>query len=242
MATKSKTRSRKNVVLVIDVGGSNIKVRKSNGGPALKITSGQTMTPKKFVSAIRSATKNWDYDVISVGFPGPVVHGKPTVEPQNLGRGWNGFEFRKALRRPTKVVNDAAMQALGIYTSGRMLFLGLGTGLGSALILDDVVVPLELGELHYSNGKTLGELVGKAGLKKVGQKKWETVVRSAIRNLRAAFVADSVVVGGGNASRLGRLPKGVRRGSNRHAFRGGLRLWQKAPLKAEVQKHTLIIT
>ena len=239
---KSRKRRRETIVLVIDIGGSKIKLRKSNGPQTIKFKSGRRMTPDEMVAQVLSFTHDWEYDVISIGFPGPVVHGKPAVDPENLGPGWVDFDFAKALRKPVKLVNDASMQALGTYTTGRVLFLGLGTGLGSTLILDEVVVPLELGELRFSNNSTLGELVGKPGLRKLGRRKWEEVVQIMIKNLRTAFVADSVIVGGGNASKLKRLPKNVRRGSNHYAFRGGIRLWQKAPLQAEVQKHTLIIT
>jgi polyphosphate glucokinase len=225
------------------VGGSNIKLRKSDGPQTIKFKSGPKMTPDEMVTRVLSLTHCWNYDVVSIGFPGPVVHGKPAVDPENLGPGWIDFDFSKALQKRVKLVNDAAMQALGTYTTGRMLFLGLGTGLGSTLILDEVVVPLELGELRFPNGSTLSEFVGKAGLKKLGRAKWEKIVRTMIKNLRIAFVADSVVVGGGNADKLKKkLPKHVRLGSNRYAFRGGVRLWRKAPLKAELQKHTLIIT
>jgi polyphosphate glucokinase len=229
------------VVLVIDVGGSNIKLRKSDSPHTLKFKSGPEMTPGKMVGETLALTAKWKYDVVSIGFAGPVVHGKPACDPYNLGPGWTDFDFRKALGKPVKLINDAAMQALGFYKNGRMLFLGLGTGLGSTLILDEVVVPLELGQLRYSADETLENVLGKESLKKTGRKKWEAAVHAAVKNLRRAFVADYIVIGGGNAKKLEKLPKGTRRGSNHFAFRGGLRLWRKAPIAAKVRKHTLVI-
>lgn len=228
-------------MLVIDVGGSNIKLRKSDGPQTLKFKSGAKMTPDRMVVQTLALTTKWNYDVISIGFAGPVVHGKPAGDPDNLGAGWTDFDFRKALGKPVKLINDAAMQALGCYKGGRMLFLGLGTGLGSALILDEVVVPLELGQLRYSEKETLEEVLGKSALKKTGRKEWEKTVHAAVKNLHRAFVADYTVLGGGNAKKLEKLPKETRRGSNRFAFRGGVRLWRKAPITAEVREHTLVI-
>ena len=232
---------RKLVVLVIDVGGSKIKLRKSDAPQTIKFKSGPKMTPSQMVVQALLLTAKWDYDVVSIGFAGPVVHGKPAVDPQNLGPGWTTFDFRKAFRKPVKIINDAAMQALGCYDGGRMLFLGLGTGLGSTLILDEVVVPLELGELRYSRQQTLKDVLGKCALKEMGAAKWERLVHSEVKNLKAAFVADYIVIGGGNEKKVKRLPAGCRRGSNRYAFNGGIRLWQKAPVKPEVREHTLVI-
>ncbi len=229
------------VVLVIDVGGSNIKLRKSDSPHTAKIKSGPRMTPSEMVVQVLAHTAKWEYDVVSIGFAGPVVHGKPACDPANLGPGWTEFDFRKAFRKPVKLINDAAMQALGCYRGGRMLFLGLGTGLGSTLILDEVVVPLELGQLRYSKTATLEDVLGKANLKKVGAEEWERAVHASVDNLHKAFVADYVVLGGGNAKKIRRLPKGTRRGSNRYAFPGGVRLWRKAPITAEVREHTLVI-
>lgn len=199
------------------------------------------MTPDQMVPRALLLTAKWDYDVISIGFAGPVVHGKPACDPDNLGPGWIDFDFRKAFRKPVKLINDAAMQALGCYKDGRMLFLGLGTGLGSTLILDEVVVPLELGQLRFSKGETLEDVLGKKNLKKIGREKWEAAVHAAVDNLHKAFVANYIVLGGGNAKKLKKLPKDSRRGSNRYAFPGGVRLWRKAPITAEGREHTLVI-
>ena len=238
---KAKRKTKEPVVLVIDVGGSKIKLRKSDSPHTLKFKSGRKMTPSQMVVQTLLLTAKWEYDVISIGFAGPVVHGKPACDPDNLGPGWTEFDFRKAFRKPVKLINDAAMQALGCYRDGRMLFLGLGTGLGSTLILDEVVVPLELGQLRYSRSETLEDVLGKSSLKKIGREKWEKAVHEAIDNLHKAFVADYIVIGGGNAKKLKRLPKDTRRGSNRYAFHGGVRLWQKRPITAEVREHTLVI-
>lgn len=238
---KKKAPAEKPVVLVVDVGGSKIKLRKSDSPQTLKFESGKKMTPSEMVVQTLLLTAKWNYDVVSIGFAGPVVHGKPACDPENLGPGWTDFDFRKAFRKPVKLVNDAAMQALGCYRGGRMLFLGLGTGLGSTLILDEVIVPLELGRLRFSRNKTLEDVLGKQSLKENGLEQWEAAVHSAVANLHDAFVADYTVLGGGNAKKLKKLPKGARRGSNRYAFPGGVRLWQKAPITARVRKHTLVI-
>lgn len=238
---RSKRATQKPVVLVIDVGGSKIKLRKSDSAHTVKFKSGRKMTPDQMVPRALLLTAKWDYDVISIGFAGPVVHGKPACDPDNLGPGWIDFDFRKAFRKPVKLINDAAMQALGCYKDGRMLFLGLGTGLGSTLILDEVVVPLELGQLRFSKGETLEDVLGKKNLKKIGREKWEAAVHAAVDNLHKAFVANYIVLGGGNAKKLKKLPKDSRRGSNRYAFPGGVRLWRKAPITAEGREHTLVI-
>ena len=170
---------------------------------------------------------HWAYDAVSIGYPGVVLHGKPLSEPQNLGGGWVGFEFKKAFRCPVMIINDAAMQAFGSYKGGRMLFLGLGTGMGSALIIDGILEPTELAHLPYKKGRTYEDYVGKAGLKRLGKRKWRRHVLDVVTRLKAAFEADDVVVGGGDAKLLKRLPRGVRRGSNAAAFLGGFRLWKK---------------
>jgi polyphosphate glucokinase len=240
---KAKKRLAKKVhVLVVDVGGSNVKLRNSADQRTARFKSGKKLTAGKMAKEVRKLTADWDYDVVSIGFPGPVVHGKPVLNPQNLGGGWIGFDFKKAFGQPVKLINDAAMQALGSYEGGRMLFLGLGTGLGSTLIVDDVVVPLELSEIRYSRGRSLEDVLGKRGLKKIGRTRWENAVHAAVANLKIALVVDHVVIGGGNVKKLRRLPEGARRGANRYAFRGGIRLWQELPISARVQKHTLIIT
>jgi polyphosphate glucokinase len=233
--------SRQPVVLVVDVGGSKIKLRKSDSPLVAKFQSGPKMTPSQMVVEALSLTAKWDYDVVSIGFAGPVVHGHPACDPENLGPGWTEFDYEKAFHKPVKLINDAAMQALGSYKGGRMLFLGLGTGLGSTLILDEVVVPLELGQLRYSRKQKLEDVLGKAALKKNGEEKWERAVHAAIANLKAAFVADYIVIGGGNAKKLRKLPKGARRGSNRFAFPGGIRLWKKSPIAPRLREHTLVI-
>jgi polyphosphate glucokinase len=212
-------------ILVIDVGGTHIKVLATGRRKPLKIRSGPKMTAKEMVRMVRQATTGWNYTVVSIGYPGPVLHGKPLSEPRNLGGGWVGLDFKKAFECPVRVINDAAMQALGSYKGGRMLFLGLGTGLGSALIVDGVLEPMELAHLPYKKGRTYEEYVGNAGLRRFGKKKWRRHVADVVTRLKAALEADDVVVGGGNAKRLRALSKGVRLGSNANAFVGGYRLW-----------------
>lgn len=214
-------------ILVIDVGGTHIKVLATGRKKPLKIRSGPKMSAKEMVRAVRRATTDWQYSVVSIGYPGPVLHGKPVTEPRNLGDGWVGFDFKKAFGCPVRVINDAAMQALGSYKGGRMLFLGLGTGLGSALIVDGVLEPMELAHLPYKKGRTYEQYVGKAGLKRSGRKKWRRHVADVISRLKATLEADDVVIGGGNAKSLRALPKGVRLGSNANAFIGGYRLWKQ---------------
>src|SRR6266516_7091934 len=214
-------------VLVIDVGGTHVKVLSSSHKRHLEIPSGPDMTAKKMVAAVRKATANWKYDAVSIGYPGPVLHGRPLSEPHNLGRGWVGFDFRKAFGRPVKIINDAAMQALGSYQGGRMLFLGLGTGLGSALIVDGVLEPMELAHLPYKKGRTYEDYVGLAGLKRLGKRKWRQEVDDVVEQLKAALQADYVVLGGGNAKLVNKLPPQTTLGDNSNAFRGGFRLWRK---------------
>lgn len=214
-------------VLVIDVGGTHVKVLATGHRQERKILSGLNMTASKMVEDVKSVTKDWVYDVISIGYPGPVVHGRPLREPYNLGRGWVGFDFVKAFGCPVKVINDAAMQALGSYEGGRMLFLGLGAGLGSAMIVDGVLVPMELGHLPYKNGKTYEDYVGVTGLKRLGRKNWRHHVFKILERLKDALEPDYVVLGGGNVNRIKTLPPATRRGNNRNAFIGGFRLWQK---------------
>lgn len=213
-------------ILVIDVGGTHVKALATGRRNPIKIPSGPKMTAKKMVRMVREATAGWHYTVVSIGFPGPVLHGKPVSEPANLGGGWVGFDFKKAFGCPVRVINDAAMQALGSYEGGRMLFLGLGTGLGSALIVDGLIQPMELAHLPYEKGRTYEEQVGNAALERFCKKKWRGYVADVVKRLKAALEADDVVVGGGNAKLLGTLPKGVRLGSNANAFVGGYRLWK----------------
>ncbi|MDQ6876765.1 MAG: ROK family protein [Candidatus Dormibacteraeota bacterium] len=213
-------------ILAIDVGGSHVKVLATGRRKPLKIESGPKMTASQMVRKVQQGTTEWHYSAVSIGYPGPVLHGKPVSEPSNLGGGWVGFDFTKAFGCPVHVINDAAMQALGSYKDGHMLFLGLGTGLGSALIVDGVLEPMELAHLPYKKGRTYEDQVGKAALKRLGKKKWRHGVADVVKRLKAALEADDVVIGGGNAKLLHKLPEGVRLGSNANAFVGGYRLWK----------------
>lgn len=220
--------SRKaNAVLVIDVGGTHVKVLATGQREERKILSGSSMTASKMVRDVKRVAKNWEYGLVSIGFPGPVIHGCPLHEPYNLGSGWVGFDFVKAFGCPVKVINDAAMQALGSYQGGRMLFLGLGTGLGSAMIVDGILEPMELAHLPYKNGKTYEDYVGVRGLKRLGKKKWGRYVADVVEQLKDALEAEYVVLGGGNARSIKKLPADVRLGDNRNAFVGGFRLWER---------------
>ena len=214
-------------ILVIDVGGTNIKMLASGQKEPRKFPSGPAMTPGKMVRGVRNAVRDWKFDRISLGYPGPVINGHPLREPHNLGSGWMGFDFRKAFGCPVKTINDASMQALGSYRGGRMLFLGLGTGLGSAMIVDGTLEPMELAHLAYKNGKTYEDYLGLRGLKKLGKKKWRRQVAKITEKLKAALEADDVVIGGGNAKRLKKPPAGARLGNNNNAFVGGFRMWEK---------------
>ena len=213
-------------ILVIDGGGTNVKVLATGQKEPIKIPSGPKMTARKMVKEVRKATSGWKYSAVSIGYPGPVVHGRPLSEPRNLAGGWVGFDFKKAFGRPIKIVNDAAMQALGIYHGGRMLFLGLGTGLGSALIVDGVLEPMEVGNLPYKNGRTYEDYLGIRGIERLGKKKWRRYVADVVEQLKNALEADYVVLGGGNAKLLKTLPPGCRLGDNSTAFTGGFRLWE----------------
>jgi polyphosphate glucokinase len=212
-------------ILVVDIGGTNVKMLGSGQETPRKFPSGKELTPLEMVAGVLDATKDWEYEVISIGFPGPVLCGQPITEPVNLGPGWMGFDFSAAFHRPVKVINDAAMQALGSYQGGKMLFLGLGTGFGATVIMDGVVEPLELGRFHYKKG-TLENYVGKRGLNRLGRKKWQDHVEQVVTRLIAALKPDDVVIGGGNAKKLKALPPGTRLGDNANAFIGGLRLWE----------------
>jgi predicted NBD/HSP70 family sugar kinase len=214
-------------ILVIDIGGTYVKVLASGRTKSVEIPSGPKMTPSKMVAAVRAATIDWKYDAVSIGYPGSVVHGRPLTEPYHLGCGWVGFDFKKAFDRPVKIVNDAAMQALGSYQGGRMLFLGLGTGLGSALIVNSVLEPMELAHLPYKKGRSYEDYVGMAGLKRLGKKKWRHEVKEVVQQLKAAMQVDYVALGGGNVRLLKKLPPGTRLGNNASAFQGGYRLWTK---------------
>lgn len=214
-------------ILVIDVGGTHVKVLATGQMEERKIASGLTMTASKMVRDVKLVTKDWDYGRLSIGYPGPVIHGRPMREPYNLGGGWVGFDFAKAFGRPTKLINDAAMQALGSYQGGRMLFLGLGSGLGSAMIVDGMLEPMELAHLPYKKGKTYEDYVGIHGLKRSGKKTWRRHVADVVKRLRDALEADYVILGGGNAKDIGKLPPDTRLGDNRNAFLGGCRLWER---------------
>lgn len=212
-------------VLVIDVGGTNIKLLATGQKDPLKIPSGPKMTARRMAADVRQAAAGWKYSAVSIGYPGPVLHNQPVMEPHNLARGWVGFDFKKAFGRPVKVVNDAAMQALGSYEGGRMLFLGLGTGLGTAFIVEGILEPMELAHLPYKKRRTYEDYVGARGLKRLGKKKWRRSVFKVVEQLKSALEAEHVVLGGGNAKLLKKLPPGARMGSNTKAFAGGFRLW-----------------
>ena len=215
-------------ILVIDVGGTHVKIRATSRKNRVEIPSDLKMTANKMVAAVRKIVASWKYDVITIGYPGPVLHGHIVSEPHNLGHGWVKFNFKKAFGCPVKIINDAAMQALGSYQGKRMLFLGLGTGLGSAMIVDGVLEPMELAHLPYKKDRTYEDYVGLAGLKRLGKKKWRRHVSDVVNQLKAALEADYVVLGGGNAKLLKKLPPDCELGDNANAFRGGLRLWQKS--------------
>ena len=218
-------KSKRSNLLVIDVGGTHVKFLATGQKDVVKIPSGMKMTPVLMVKELQKIIGEFKYAGVSIGYPGPVVNGKPTAEPYNLGPGWVAFDYQQAFSCPVKIINDAAMQALGSYEGGRMLFLGLGTGLGSALIVDGVLAPLELAHLPYLKGRTYEDYVGLRGLQRLGKKKWRIHVDDVIARLKAALVADYVVLGGGNAKLLKELEQGVRLGENSNAFRGGRRLW-----------------
>lgn len=212
-------------ILVVDIGGTKLKILASSETDPRKMPSGKTLTPVKMVEAVRELAHGWKYDAVSIGFPGQVGHHGPRSEPGNLGPGWVGFDFAAAFSCPVRIINDAAMQALGSYEGGRMLFLGLGTGLGTAMIADNVIVPLELGNLIHRGKLTLGEVLGHRGLKKLGKDKWRAAVAETASDLIGAFCVDYLVLGGGNSKIVRKLPANVRRGNNLTAFRGGMRLW-----------------
>src|SRR5580704_12776561 len=220
-------------ILVIDVGGTNVKVLATGQKEPVKIPSGPKMSAKKMVKEVREVAKNWDYSVVSIGYPAPVVHGHPLSEPHNLAGGWVGFDFRRAFGRPVKIVNDAAMQALGIYRGGRMLFLGLGTGLGSAMIVDGILEPMEVAHLPFKKGRTYEDYLGIRGLKRLGKKKWRRYVAIVAESLKTALEADYVVLGGGNSKLLKKLPPGCILGNNATAFTGGFRLWDEPAEQAK---------
>jgi polyphosphate glucokinase len=215
------------IVLTVDVGGSHVKVLLSSGGERRRFDSGHGLTAQQMVDGVKDVTGDWAYDVVTVGVPAPVRDDKVLSEPVNLGGGWLDFDFEEAFGKPTKVMNDAAMQALGSYDGGKMLFLGLGTGLGSALVVDGAVEPLELAHLPFRKA-TFEDYVGERGRERLGKKKWREAVAETVERLTAAVEADYVVLGGGNAKKLGDLPPNTRLGANENAFLGGFRLWDPA--------------
>ncbi len=219
------------MVLVVDVGGTHVKLLATGQKDPVKIDSGPALTARTMVSEVRKAVAGWTFNRVSIGYPGPVIDGKPLAEPHNLGGGWVKFDFAKSFGCPVKLINDAAMQALGSYEGGRMLFLGLGTGLGSALIVDGSILPMELAHLPYKDGKTYEDFVGERGLKKFGKKKWRKQVAEVVTLLKAATQAEYVVLGGGNAKLLKEPPPDARMGDNANAFRGGFRLWEEKPVR-----------
>jgi polyphosphate glucokinase len=214
-------------VLVADVGGTHVKVLATGEKLAREFPSGPTLTAEQMVAGVKTVAAEWRYEAVSVGYPGPVLHGRPVVEPRHLGQGWVGFDYRKAFGCPVKVINDAAMQALGSYEGGKMLFLGLGTGLGSTLIVDGIVEPMEMGHLPYRDS-TFEEYVGLHGLQTHGLTQWRRDVEDVVRRLVAALEPEDVVLGGGNIHQLDTLPAGCRPGDNANAFLGGFRLWEAA--------------
>jgi hypothetical protein len=222
-------------VLAVDVGGTNVKILATGQKEPRRFPSGPTLTPQQMVAGVKELAADWKYDVVSIGYPGRVVEDRVVTEPRNLAPGWVGFDFAAAFGRPVKVINDAAMQALGSYNGGTMLFLGLGTGLGSALVVRGHIVPMELGALSY--GKvTIEDYLGARGLHKLGKKKWRTTLELLVARFVSALFLDDVVIGGGNAKKLEEAPPGCRLGHNAYAFVGGFRLWEPATRR---KPHTL---
>lgn len=219
-------------VLTIDVGGTGIKFLVTGETESRRFESGPTMTPERMVSEVKKLAADWKYDVVSIGYPGTVRGNRPVTEPHNLASGWVGFDFEAAFDCPLKMINDAALQAIGSYEGGSMLFLGLGTGLGSAMVVDGTVVPLELAHLSVGK-KTFEDDLGKRGLKRLGRKKWEKRVHAIVKRFASALLLDEIVLGGGNAKRLKKLPKGCRLGDNANALLGGCRLWEPATVRMQ---------
>ena len=224
MAVDDELRKTSRKVLAIDIGGNHVKILAMGAGEARKFASGAKLTPQAMVSGVKKLSKDWNFDVVAIGYPGFVVRGSPVAEPHNLAHGWVGFNFERAFGRPVKVLNDAAMQALGSYRKGKMLFLGLGTGLGTTLVVDGIVEPMELAHLPYRKA-TYEDYVGARALEKLGKKKWRQNVEDVVAKLVAALEPDDVVLGGGNIKLLKKLPSGCRLGDNANAFEGGFRLW-----------------
>jgi polyphosphate glucokinase len=227
-ALAKSARGKRLRILVIDVGGNHVKLQLNTPRRRRKFRSGPKLTAEAMVTKVKDLTEAWTYQVASVGYPGPVAGNRPIADPYNLGSGWTGFDFAKVFHCPVKVVNDAVMQALGSYRGGRMLFLGLGTGLGSAMIIDGVIEPMELAHLRYKKGKSFEDYLGTRGLRRSGLKKWRRHVTDVIKILSAALEPDYVVLGGGNVRKMKKLPSGTERGNNDKAFVGGIRLWEKS--------------
>ena len=217
---------KKRKVLVIDVGGSHVKLMVSRNGKRRKFESGKTLRPHQLIVETKKLVADWKFDAIAIGFPAPINKGRILQDPKNLGKGWMKFDFRKAFAKPVRIINDAAMQALGSYHGGRMLFLGLGTGLGSALLWNRTVLSLELGDLPYLDDLSVEDWLGEDGLEAIGPKRWQAEVRRVVLDLQKSFIADYVVLGGGNAKLVQNWPAGIELGHNRNAYTGGARLWQ----------------
>lgn len=215
-------------VLVVDIGGTSVKMLATGQEQQRKFSSGPAMTPRQMVAGVKKLTRDWKYDAVSIGYPGVARHDRVVKEPHNLAPGWAGFDFAAAFGKPVRLINDAAMQALGSYRKGHLLFLGLGTGLGSAMVLEGILAPMELGHLPYRD-RTFEHYVGKRGRRRLGQEKWRRHVENVVAELVAALQPDDVVLGGGNVKRLQLLPPGCRAGDNDNAFAGGFRLWEKDP-------------
>jgi predicted NBD/HSP70 family sugar kinase len=228
----------KRKILVIDIGGTHVKLMIS-ARERRKFDSGARMTPAQWLRKVKQTIRGWEFDGVSIGFPAPVHNGHIVHDAKHLGTGWARFDFRKALKKPTIVINDAAMQALGSYRGGRMLFLGLGTGLGSAMVWKNTLLPLELGDLPYRDGKIIEQFLGKPGLERLGERAWKSEVRQAVLQLKKSFVAEYVVLGGGNAKRFKTLPEGIEPGHNRNAYQGGVRLWDSDP-RTRRKKWTIV--
>lgn len=222
---KASMTGKTPIVLAIDIGGSHVKIMSSAQGEERRAVSGPSMNAAAMADAVEQLAKGMAYDVIAMGYPGPVIHNRILSEPHNLAKGWVGFDFAKRFGKPVRIVNDALMQAIGSYQGGRMLFLGLGTGLGAAMIADHVALPMELAHLPYRKGRTFEDYLGEAGLEKRGDAKWKKDVFAAVAQLTAALEPDYVVLGGGNVEKLTSLPPNVRRGDNANAFKGGFALW-----------------
>ena len=215
-------------ILVVDIGGTNVKVWKTGEADKLKIPSGKGFTPQVLVDEVRKASTDWSFDRVSIGYPGDIVNGRPAADPYNLGPGWVEFDFAKAFDCPVRMMNDACMQALGSYDGGRMLYIGLGTSMGTTFIIDGKIVPLALGHLKFSDGESFEHFLGRKGLELHGPKRWRRAVFEAAAILKTAFHADYVMLGGGNAKKLEELPEGCRSGGNHNAYFGGLRMWEDA--------------